>query len=119
MAIRLFCDEHVDHDLAPALWHREPAFQVLYVGGEGVPPHRTPDLELIRFAEREQFSLLTMDRNTLLGDVSKHWAAGGHTWGVFVIDPWASWGKLIDDLLLIWSASAPEDWRDRIEFIPW
>lgn len=117
--MRYLCDEHVAKALAVALSHREPAVEVYYVGEPGAPPYRTPDPDLIRFAGAEGLTLLTLDRNTLLGHLNDHWAAGGHTWGVFLLKPGASWQRLIDDLLLIWSASEAEDWRDRVEYLPW
>jgi hypothetical protein len=92
---------------------------VYRVGEAGVPPLGTLDPELLRFAEGAGYSLLSLDRRTMPTHVAHHLATGGHTWGVFLIRRQATWQRLIDDLLLIWSASEAEEWRDRIERLPW
>jgi hypothetical protein len=30
----------------------------------------------------------------------------------------ASLGQILEDLLLIWEAGSPEDYRDRVEYLP-
>jgi hypothetical protein len=118
-SVRFFGDEHVRRSLADALWHREAAIEFTFVGDAGCPPSGTPDPGLLRFAEANKLALITGDRRTMPDHVADHLATGAHTWGVFLIKRGATWHGLVDDLLLIWSASDAEDWCDRIERLPW
>lgn len=117
--VRFFGDEHVRRGLADALWHREAAVEFVFVGDEGCPPFGTPDPELLSYAEAHKLALVTADRKTMPDHVQDHLATGGHVWGVFLIQRGATWADLIEDLLLIWSASNAEDWCDHLERLPW
>jgi hypothetical protein len=117
--VKFLGDEHIRHSLADAVWHREPVMEFLFVGQAGAPPLSTPDPELLVFAETHKYSLLSSDKKTMPEHVTAHLGAGRHTWGVFLIRPGTNWAALIDDLILIWSASTAEDWQDRLERLPW
>jgi len=47
-----------------------------------------------------------------------HLAAGNHVPGILLIRRRYTWGQVIDDLYLIWDASTPDEYRDRIEYLP-
>ena len=49
---------------------------------------------------------------------ASHQAAGMQTWGVLLVTRPCSFRQLLVDLLLIWSASEAEEWRDSIHFLP-
>jgi hypothetical protein len=38
--------------------------------------------------------------------------------GVFLVSQYTAIGEVIDELVLIWAASDPEEWRNRIVNIP-
>ncbi len=82
-----------------------------------MPPTQTTDPDLLRFAEAGGLALLTNDVSTMPLHARDHLAAGGHTWGVFLIMT-ISWSELIDNLLTMWGASEAEEWRDQIVFLP-
>lgn len=117
--IRFLCDENVHHGLLEAIGNREPGIEITTVGGPAAPPRGSTDPELLQFAEQNQYAVLTADRSTMPVHVTEHHAAGGHTWGVFLIKNGATWTQLIEDLLLIWSESVADDWQDRLEYLPW
>lgn len=117
--VRFLCDEHVHPALAEAIHNREPGVKLLFVGQPNAPATGTPDPELLQSAEQKGYALLTGDRRTMPIHLIEHHAAGRHTWGVFLIRREAEWSRLIHDILLIWSASQAEDWRDRLEYLPW
>ena len=64
-------------------------------------------------------AFLTMDKRTMPGHIADHLSARRHTWGVFTLRMGFSVPTLVDDLVLIWSATQAEDWQDRIEWLPW
>ena len=112
-------DEHVPRPALKALLAAEPSIRLLVVGQPGAPPKRTPDPGLLAFAESEGMALVTNDRRTMRGHAADHLAAGRHTWGVFLYSQYTMSARLLaDELLMIWSASQPEEWVDRVEFLP-
>lgn len=113
------CDEHVPEQLMDALIQREPAIEISIVGQELAPPKGTLDPEVLLFAEKEKLALITLDKKTMAGHVASHQAAGHHTWGLFNLRAGFPILRYVEDLILIWSVSAAEDWRDRMEWLPW
>ena len=62
--------------------------------------------------------LVSLDRASMPNHVADHYAAGGHAWGVLLVTRRCSHRQLLDDLLLIWSVSEAEQWRDTIHYLP-
>ena len=44
--------------------------------------------------------------------------AGRPNWGIFVVPQQASLGEIIESLLLVWTASQAEEWRNQIVYLP-
>jgi hypothetical protein len=63
--------------------------------------------------------VLTNDRQTMPGFARQRLAAGLPMPGVLVTRPAASVRDIIDALLIIDGCGEPEDFADRIEFIPY
>lgn len=51
-------------------------------------------------------------------DVRVMGEAGGHVPGILMVSEDFSMVELVDDLLLIWSASEADEWRDRLVYLP-
>jgi hypothetical protein len=66
----------------------------------------------------EWYALISRDRSTLRRHAADHLAAGRHTWGVFLVREARPWQEIIEMLVIIWSDSQAEDWRDCLEWIP-
>jgi hypothetical protein len=47
-----------------------------------------------------------------------HLDAGGHVPGIFVLRPELSMGEMIDELVLIWEATLPNEYQDQIRYLP-
>jgi hypothetical protein len=117
--VRYLIDESIPEQLMNALIQREPAMEVFIVGQNMASPKGAPDPELLLFAEKEKLALVTFDKKSMDCHVTNHRATGHHTWGIFELRRGFSIRRYVDDLVLIWSASEAEDWRDRIEWLPW
>lgn len=112
-------DEHVPPAVIKALLTAEPSIRLLVVGQHGAPPKRTPDPDLLAYAEFERMAVVTNDRQTMIQHAADHLAAGHHTWGVFLYSLYGmSAGSLADELLMIWVASPAAEWIDQIVFLP-
>jgi uncharacterized protein DUF5615 len=112
-----------DHDFREAsvegLRRKQPEIDISRVRVAGLL-HR-PDPDLLAFAKQDERMLLTHDKRTMPGhmDVFVHaLPPGEHSPGGFLIPQRMTIGLAIQELLLIWEASEPEEWRDRITFLP-
>lgn len=116
--IRYLLDENTPHAIRDQLLQRKPEMEVLAVGDVMAPAFGTPDPELLRWIEQEGYVLVSRNRRTLSQHLREHLEAGGHVPGIFLLRRRSSLGHIIEDLILIWEAGDPEEYRDRVEFLP-
>ena len=115
MSVRFQADADLNHLIVKATLRREPSidFQTAHVAGlVGVP-----DPEVLALAAQAGRILVTHDRKTM----PKHFAEFiGNTIssGVIVIPQKLPVRAAVEDLLLIWTASEAEEWRNRIQVLP-
>jgi len=97
---------------------RQPEIEIRVVGGDMAPPISTPDSEILRWLESEGYILISRNRSTMPRHLREHLETGRHIPGILLLRPKASIGDIIDELLLIWGAAYPDEYRDRITYIP-
>jgi Domain of unknown function (DUF5615) len=111
-------DENMPHALREALRRVEPAVDVRVMGEAGCPPLETEDRELLAWIEQENRILVSRNRRTMPQHFATHLEAGGHVPGILMVSEDFSMAELVDDLLLIWSASEAGEWRDQLIYLP-
>ncbi|MCE9533106.1 MAG: DUF5615 family PIN-like protein [Planctomycetes bacterium] len=112
-------DEHMPDALINAMVTREPSISILRIGQPGVPPKGTLDPQVIEFAERERLAIFTHDKSTMAAHAYAYSASGRSTFGVFIWTPeLARVVGAASDLIMIWAASAAEEWMNRVEYLP-
>lgn len=116
--IRYLLDEHVDPLYRTELLNREPSMTIWRIGILGAPPKGTLDPDLLRWCEKNSFILVTNNRRSMPGHLQDHLTEGRHVPGIFELNPNMSVGETIEELLLIWAASHPDEYRDRIIYLP-
>ena len=116
--IRYLLDENTPHAVRDQLLLREPEMQVLVIGDEKSPVLGAPDPVILKWIEQNGYILITRNRRTIPGHLREHLAAGHHVPGIFLLRRRFALGHLIEDLLLIWRASKPGEYQDRIEYLP-
>jgi hypothetical protein len=114
----LLFDENLPRVLQTALSRERPRVRQARVGSKDGPPIGASDQEVLQFAERDEWLLVSRDRRSMLGEVDRHVAAGGHTWGVLLVRPATPLRRLVDDLVLVVDATDREEWRDVLAWIP-
>lgn len=108
MSIRFLADEDVDANLLRGLQRREPAIDILDVKTSGL--RETADPELLELAAQQDRIVITSDRNTMIRHFRTRLAAGLPAPGMFVVPQGpAAAGEIIDCLLLVWTASRPDE----------
>jgi len=115
MSVRFQADADLNHIIVKATLRREPSidFQPAHVAGlAGVP-----DPEVLALAAQAGRVLVTHDRKT----TPEHFAEFiGHTTssGMIVVPQKLPILAVVEDLLLIWTASEAEEWINRIQVLP-
>lgn len=91
---------------------------VLKIGDCKAPEKGTFDPDILLWLERNGFSLVTHNRKSMPRHLHEHLANGHHVPGIFTLRPKALFGEVIEDLLLIWEAAEPDEYKDQIVYIP-
>jgi hypothetical protein len=73
---------------------------------------------VLAYAAGEGLLIVSHDVNTMPGHASARITAGELMAGLFMVRQGDAIGPVIDSLVLIWSASETEEWRDQIRFLP-
>lgn len=115
---RYLIDEDTSHAIQEGLLRRQPEIEVRVVGGDFAPPLGAKDPEILDWIEREGFILITLNRSTMPVHLKEHLATGKHVPGIFVLRRNVTFGRIIEDLLLIWAAGIVEEYQDIITHIP-
>jgi hypothetical protein len=118
MKPRYLLDEHVNRAIQRQLRCLDPQIEVLAIGDPGAPSSGTSDPDILGWLEASGYILVTENRSTIPVHLSDHFAAGRHVPGVFWIRPGVSIGRIVEELYLIWFASAAKEYQDRLLFIP-
>ena len=117
MSIRFLADEDVRADIVQGLRSREPSIDILDV--KSAELRGTGDPALLELAAKQDRILISHDRNTMTRHFYDRLAAGQSGPGLFIVPKHPSTvGHVIESLLLVWSASQAEEWRNRVVYLP-
>lgn len=111
-------DEHVPLFIQTALERAGTGLRVYAVGDDGAPPKGTPDPDILVWIEAHRCFLVTNNRGTMPVHLAGHLMQGRHVPGIVQLPGEVNVGAVLDDLLLIWGAGLPEEFRDRITYLP-
>jgi hypothetical protein len=110
-------DENLPPVIATQVRQHEPRIQALAIGQPGAPPKGTPDPQLLNWIEVNNCLLITNNRASMPGHLSEHLAAGRHVPGILITSFPLDIGTLIEELVLIWGASLPNEFQDQIVYL--
>ena len=109
-----------DHDLnehiVDGVLRREPSIRLIRVREVGLD--KRPDHEILEYAAREGLIVVSHDVNTMPAPAFSRVEEGLPMTGLLVVHQSDPVGRIIDDLVLIWSATTAEEWRDQVCFLP-
>jgi hypothetical protein len=111
-------DEHISPILRRALEEAEAAMQVYWIGDGIAPPKGTPDPALLLWIEAQNLLLLTNNRASMPVHLAAHLHSGHHVPGIVQLPAEPDLGSVVADLQLIWGAGEPDEFRDRITYLP-
>jgi predicted nuclease of predicted toxin-antitoxin system len=113
---RFLADHDLNEHIIDGLMRREPALELVRARDVGLSDQ--PDPQVLSFAAESSFLVVSHDVNTMPAHASARLAAGQPMAGLFIVRQAQPIGPVIEDLLLIWSASEAEEWQDQIRFLP-
>lgn len=116
--VRLLIDENLPPSYQTQLLRRKSELTVWMIGDPGTPPKGTLDPEILIWCEQHEFILVTNNRRSMPVHLLEHLNRGAHIPGILVFRAQASWGRLLEDLILIAEVDELEEFRDRIVHIP-
>ncbi len=116
--IRYLFDENVDSAFRRALLQKNSAIIAWKIGDPGVPSVGAKDPDILDWCEDNGFSLVTNNRKSMPEHLADHLAKGRHIPGILELNPNMSIGETVEELILIWEASAPHEYQDLILYLP-
>jgi predicted nuclease of predicted toxin-antitoxin system len=114
--VRFLADANLHHAIVTGCLRREPAMD--FVSARAAKLEGMSDLDVLALAIAQGRVLVTHDFRTMPRHFAEILAAGATSPGVFLVRQDTPLGSVIEDLVLIWTASTHEDWKNRIVVIP-
>ena len=114
--LRLLIDQDFDHDILRGLQRRVPRLDAVTAFEVGMSEATDPQL-LIQ-AARERRIIVTHDRKTMPKHAADLMAAGKDIAGLFVVPRSLSLRQAIEDLELMVTCSANDEWVNVIRYLP-
>jgi hypothetical protein len=111
-------DENISPAVRNQLLFHEPSLQVACIGDKAAPAYGTSDEKILKWIEQTGQILVSRNRRTMPVHLQKHLAAGGSIPGMLLLRRRTSMSELIEELLLIWHASHPEEFQNTIRYVP-
>ena len=116
MKIRFQADADLNRNIVKGVRLREPAIDFQTAEAAGLAGALDP--EVIEQASREDRILVSHDKRTMTVHFAQFLATGSDSPGLFLVTQQTSLADAINDLVLIWHASEPEEWRNRFVYVP-
>lgn len=114
--IQFLADENFDLRIVAGLRRKRPHIDILTAAEAGTLG--LPDPRVLAYAAEHHRILLSHDVKTMPAHFDAFLAGGQHSPGLLLSSQALPTGQVIDDVLLIWEASGPEEWRDLWTHLP-
>ena len=122
MAVRFVLDENLRGPLWDAIQAHNARgsrlIDAVRVGDPSDLPLRTPDPDILLWAQREVRVLITNDKSSMPGYLFDHIQAGHHSPGIFIPRSQSTIPELVSFFVIVAHTSDPAEWSDLITFIP-
>ena len=118
MTIRYLIDENLDPLYKAQLLLKKPGLVVYSIGDPGTPPKGTLDPEILCWCEENDFILVTNNRKSMPAHLAVHLSQEGHIPGIITLNLEMGIGDTVEELILIAEVGNPNEYKDRIEYLP-
>ncbi len=123
MPVRLLLDENlrgkpIRHAIRQTRARGPIVVDAVRVGDPPDLPLGSADPDILIWAEGNGRILVSEDARTLRGYLAQHLHAGRNSPGVFIIRSGSTVSSLLQWLVLVVTDDKPDQWRDRLIYIP-
>ena len=113
---RFLADHDLNEHIVAGVLRREPAVEFVRV--RELDMSGQADEAILEYAEREKLLVVSHDVNTMPAAAYARFSTGKSFPGVFMVQQALPIGPMIEDLVLVWSGSELEEWKDQVVFLP-
>ncbi len=113
---RFLTDHDLNEHIITSLLRREPGIGIVRARAVGL--HDAADSVVLDYATGNNLLVISHDVNTMPGNAYDRLARGEPTAELFLVSQARPVTAVVDDLILIWSASEAEEWLGRVVFLP-
>ena len=115
MKVRFQADADLKHAILRAILHREPTIDFRSATSADLPGR--DDMEVLAIAAQEGRVLVSHDSRTMPSHFAE-FIARNTSPGVVIASQRLGIPVVVEELLLIWSASEADEWANRITHLP-
>ena len=113
---RFLTDHDLNEHIVTGVIRQELAIEITRVRDLGM--NELSDVEILEFAARESWLVVSHDVNTMPTAAYARLTAGLSFPGLFMVQQSLQIRPVIESIVLIWSASELEEWKDQVVFLP-
>lgn len=113
---RFLADHDLNEHIVSGVLRQEPAIEFFRVREIGMC--ESSDEEILAYAESEPARVVSHDVNTMPAAAYGRLAAGESFPGLFMVQQSLPIRPVIESIVLIWSASDMEEWKDQVVYLP-
>ncbi len=111
-------DENVPPAVLQFLRQREPEIRTYAINDGVAPPKGTPDSEILHWIEEHDCLLITNNRSSMPVHLRDHTQQDRHVLGIIQLPRLMSIPLIVENLILIWEAGSPGEFRDQLIYLP-
>ncbi|MFW6171650.1 MAG: DUF5615 family PIN-like protein [Planctomycetota bacterium] len=113
---RFLADHDLNEHIVAGVLRREPAIEFVRVRDIGM--NERSDEEILAFAQNEARLIVSHDVNTMPAAAYVRLTAGQSFPGLFMVQQTLPIRPVIESIVLSWSASELEEWKDQVVYLP-
>jgi len=114
--IRFLADASLRGAIVRGCRRREPTMD--FLSAHEAQPAGVPDPDVLALAAEQARILVSHDYRTMPRHFADFLQAHGSSPGLIFVPQYLPIGEAVEELVLIWGASEPEEWKDRMSQVP-
>ena len=113
---RFLADNDLTDQIVLGVQRREPSVEFTRIRDVGLA--KAADSDVLEYAAREGFLVVSHDVNTMRAAAVARIEAGQDMSGLLLVHQRSPIAETIEELIVIWIASDAEEWNGEIRFLP-
>jgi len=113
---RFMADHDLNEHIVAGVMRLHPEIEFVRVRDVGLAD--SSDLDVLAYASRGSFCVVSHDVNTMTAAAAATISTGGSFPGIFMVRQTTPVRTAIESLVLVWSASDQADWHNQVVFLP-